>query len=648
MLKKIIGPVDNLAKIFVFFIFFSYLMMFVFYNLGGLDYLFHIKAGEYIVENKIVPDKDIFSFTMAGKSWFDHEWLYQVLVYTAYSIKGLEALFLLKVFIFSLSFFILTLFVFKIDWVFSFPLLFYGLQIAIRRFTLRPDNFSFLFLILFLFPLVFKKRRLLYPLPFIQVLWANMHGFFFLGPLVLFLYVFLGYGDKSKEAYDFRKTALKTAIFSLAACLITPHLFSGIIYPFAILREIFTGSNRIFYENIQELQSPLTAYRGRIFFMSYLVMSAICLMFRRRLNLFYLGLYIVFAAFSLNSLRNVYFFVPIGVVIFADRYNYIKKFFIKNIVRKKGFILLKVFFFVFSLSLSFSLIVNLRAKPGQIKSYLIENNKIESKSDFLSQANSITPRKLIEFIGTAKLPSSMFNTFNLGAPLIYNFFPERKVFIDGRTELYGKDFFSDYLKIVDGDQDAFEKLIDRYNVEGFIISYLRESPVFLIRNAYKGGFKCVYFAKDGIVFVDKDFFDKTPSLRAKAVDFASLEGDDIDLLATIKDNQVHMEGHFNMGYVLYLLGYHQQSKGYLQGVLKVVPDHALSYYYLADIYYQEGNYEKAFLYCRNGLSFAKSSARVRKLMAKIFYKTGYQESARDIVQSYGINFSEFVKEVESE
>ncbi|KKT21385.1 MAG: Septum formation initiator family protein [Candidatus Giovannonibacteria bacterium GW2011_GWC2_43_8] len=45
-----------------------------------------------------------------------------------------------------------------------------------------------------------------------------------------------------------------------------------------------------------------------------------CLGFFRKLNLFYAGLAVALAVFSLNSLRNMYFFVPVAIVVFVRRY----------------------------------------------------------------------------------------------------------------------------------------------------------------------------------------------------------------------------------------------------------------------------------------------------------------------------------------
>jgi len=648
MLAKKINILFGLSQLAVLFIFFSYLMMFVFYNLGGLDYLFHIKAGEYIVSSRSIPQQDIFSFTMAGKAWLDHEWLYQVIIYTIHRFAGIEALFLLKVIIFSSAFFLLALFVFKTDWVFAYPLLFYGLQIAIRRFTLRPDNISFLFLILYLAPFVFKKRKLLYVLPVLQLFWVNMHGFFFLGPAVLLLYLALGRIRKNDYEPLFYKTAAIVTLLVILACLATPHPVATLTYPFRVLKNIISGQASVFYQNIQELRSPLSYYRQRPFFIGYIFAAFVFLLFWQNLNIFYVGLYFVFSLFCLHALRNIYFFIPVGIAIFADRFAAMKSFFLTHIVQQKGFLLLRLAFLSFAVSSSLYLGMSIRDLPKYGQAYISDENTVVSRGLFLSQTEQTNPRQLLTFLANVSLPQRMFNTFNLGAPLIFNFYPERKVFVDGRTEVYGEAFFSLYMKAADGDREAFDQLVSRYNLQGFIIDYVRETPLLLIKTVHEAGFRCVYFNTDAIVFVDRQYLQETPSLAGYEIDFSTLKPPRFDLLTTIKQYRPSMEGYFNMGYILYMLGYYEQSQQYLQEVLRLVPDHALSYYFLADIYYRQGYYEQAFFYCRNSLFFQHSLGRANKLLAKIYYRSGLFDDVRQILTRYGIEFEAFAEELEHE
>ncbi len=648
IIEKVKAKAAFLVKIAVFFIFFSFLMMSAFYNLGETDYFLHLKNGEYILEQRIIPSADVFSFTVPGKPWVDHEWLYQVGLAGVYKLGGLEALFLVKVAIFSLAFFLLAAFLLRTDWVFAYPLLFYGLHISVRRFTLRPDNLSFLFLIFFLAPFVFRRRKLLYLLPLAQLVWVNVHGFFFLGPFILLLYVLLSPLTKKDVDPAFYKTARVALFLTLAACFVSPHPLATVVYPLRMVKEIAAGSHAVFYEHIQELHSAFSAYPERAYFIGYLVLAFLCFFFPGNLNIFYIGLWAAFAFFSSNALRNIYFFVPVAVAIFSNRYPYIRGFLRAHIFHEKGWILLRFCFLVMVIVFSVKLAQDIARLPQYGRSYFTKDLNVVVKGNFLSFDFQTHPQEMFDFIAAAELPERMYNSFNIGAPLVFSFFPERKVFIDGRTELYGQDFFSRYISATDGDTAAFTELLKAYSLQGFLISYLREAPPLLIKIAVDKGFRCVYFGGDGIIFVAEDYFEKTPSLHSFAVDFSTLSPPPIDFLGTVKEHKPSVKGHFNMAYCLYMLGYHQQSRQYLSQVLALKPDDSLSYYYLADMSYQEGDFLEAYRNCRMSLSLKPSSAIAYKLLAKVYYRTGYLDDARRITERYGVDFDAFSQEVDNE
>ncbi|MFA7677194.1 MAG: hypothetical protein WCY34_03390, partial [Candidatus Omnitrophota bacterium] len=499
---------DKILKIFkypVLFILFSYLILFACYNLGGADYLFHIKCGQVIVEEKQLPSSDIFSFTKNSKTWNDHEWLYQVGLYYVYENFGLKGLFLLRIITFSLAFFLLTCIALKVDWVFSFPLLFYGLQISFRRFTLRPDNLSFLFLILFLLPFVFKKRKLLFLMPLAQVLWVNIHGFFFLGPAILAIYLLLVPGAEKSRDRKFYNSVKLNFLLCIFACFITPHPGLMLQYPFIVIREILSGNQKLFYQFIQELSSPLALARSNYVFLAYIAAGLVFLIFTPRKNWFYIGLFLAMAVFSLNSLRNMYFIVPVVMVVFIECYPRIKEAFSKLFIKEKGFLFLRISFLILAVAISFKTFGAIRQLPERKIDYLTEENKVVSGGLFLARDPLEYPGKMIEFIGKNPLPEKMFNTFNIGAMLIFNFYPQRQVFIDGRAEFYGQEFFSLYRKILEGDSQAIDQAIGEYGLRGFMISYFKDKPPFLIRSLRDKNFSCVYLGSDGIIFIDKDF-----------------------------------------------------------------------------------------------------------------------------------------------
>tara|TARA_B100000315_G_scaffold259853_1_gene317658 strand:- start:1561 stop:2970 length:1410 start_codon:yes stop_codon:yes gene_type:complete len=469
-----------------------------------------------------------------------------------------------------------------------------------------------------------------------------------MGPLILLLYLILGKINKKTYEADFYKKVRLIFLLVILASFITPHPQAALSYPFSIVGQISSGANNIFYDNIQELKSPFSYYPQRSIFVGLLILSALSLCFVKNLNLFYPGLFITFALFSFNALRNIYFFIPIVLTIFANRYEYIKETLEKRVLRESGFKILHLGFLIFTVVFSINLFTELREKPRHIRSYFNKDSEIELRGNFMSLESEVYPENLIEFAKNIDLPDNMFNTFNMGAPLIFNFYPQRKVFIDGRTEVYGQDFFSSYVKASKGDIKVIDELIEKYKLEGFLISYLRDTPQTLIKRLYDKGFICIYFNRDGLIFVDRKQLIKDPSLMEYVVDFSKVKPKALNLIGNLKSHQPSIKGHFNMGYVLYILGQHQGSRDFLNQVLTIRPDHALSYFFLADMLYQEGSYNDAYKYCRKAIFYKQNLGKAQKLMAKIYFKTGFNQDARKILDKYNIDFNKFSQEVNSE
>ncbi|MCF7908307.1 MAG: hypothetical protein K9L86_05510 [Candidatus Omnitrophica bacterium] len=633
---KVIQTIVRFLKVPILFIFFSYLVLCACYNLGGADYFFHTKVGEYITISKVIPKTDIFSFTMNGKGWVDHEWLYQALIYRFHDSFGLQGFFILRIVLFSLIFFLLTVMVLKANWVFGFPLLVYGLQLALRRFTLRPDNFSLLFMIIFLLPFVFKKKWLLWLLPFVQLIWVNVHGFFFLGPLILILYLILSKFNKVSEDKDFYKMAKVVFFGSIFACLFTPQPLAVIGYPLTVIKGMITGQQALFYKYIQELESPLRNIHAQPQFFIFIIFAILCLCFLSSLNWFYLGLGVLMLIFSINSLRNMYFFIPVAIAIFVDRYPVIKETVLRTILHKKGLLLLEVLFVVYSVNLSIPMAKKVIQFPKLGRAHITRDGKINKRSIFFSRDLSVYPKDMIDFMKSRELPERMFNSFNLGAAMIFNFFPQRQVFIDGRAEFYGHQFFSRYREIVMANEKVFDEIVEKYQIEGFALTYFRDSPPPLIKLLRDRGYQCIYFGQKGIIFVSVDFFKKNPKLKQDQVNFASLELKKLDLLNEVRFEKISLKGYFNMANILHSLGHNQKSREYLEEILRVSPGDSDSYYLLSQMAYQEDDYQKAFIHCRKSLLFHPTD-KAHRLLAKIYLKLGNIDGAKRIAESLKIS-----------
>ena len=80
------------TRYFYFYILFALcvgiLSIMMSYGISGNDFWWHIKSGEWIVENKAFPREGIFSWMAMDKhlKWYAHEWLAQVIYYGIYSL----------------------------------------------------------------------------------------------------------------------------------------------------------------------------------------------------------------------------------------------------------------------------------------------------------------------------------------------------------------------------------------------------------------------------------------------------------------------------------------------------------------------------------------------------------------------------------
>ena len=52
------------------------------------DTWWHLRSGQYIIENLTVPTTDPFSHTRAGQLWVDHGWLAQIFWHNLYALSG--------------------------------------------------------------------------------------------------------------------------------------------------------------------------------------------------------------------------------------------------------------------------------------------------------------------------------------------------------------------------------------------------------------------------------------------------------------------------------------------------------------------------------------------------------------------------------
>lgn len=501
-----------------------------------LDIWLHLKTGQYIVQHHMVPVSDIFSYTIYGKPWIDHEWLFQVVIYLFYNAMGGGGLILMQRIVVVATFLILFFtFLKKNNQIPVFLALYLTLLTCVYRFMVRPDIFSFLFIVAYL--CLIKRfmengSRLIWLLPFLQVAWVNIHGFFFAGPLIALIAILSELIKRHMKlpwewnhVYRIDDKRIKQLFILLglllAASFVNPYGFKGVIYPLSVLEQI-SGKGKIIFQFIMELSSPFSPgnvfkYDRFIFYKLLVFVSFLGFLFnRRRVNLFDLILWLFFVSISFAAHRNIsYFalaagFVTLNNIALRDT----DTFHLPNLLQDAGlrrtlrYICIAVIsYYSIRGALEFTRLV-----AGSAGAY-----KHKPSADGLVQARY--PRKAVDFLLKHDFPKHMFNDFNSGSYLIGNAFPQRQVFIDGRTELYGPDFFMDYVNVGKGDEAAIEKIVNRYDIKGFFLTIsandLQDGLLHYL--LYSPSWKIVYLDESAVIFL-KDIPENGELIREFQID----------------------------------------------------------------------------------------------------------------------------------
>jgi hypothetical protein len=226
------------------------------------DYFWHLETGRLIATEWSVPSTDPYSFAYDG-SWTPHEWLSELLIYVLVAAGGAAAD--------PTSAPTLALVAFGLVAAASLVVLGLALErcgmrtapiagaIAIATMvlfayvTVRPQVISWLMLaglLGFLLQLkADRPRRAWWLVPFF-VLWANLHGLWVVGMVVVGMYVLFTVAGRTPMRAA-RGTILATGVACLLATALTPAGPAGILYP---LRYLEPGDWGL--ANIAEWQSP--------------------------------------------------------------------------------------------------------------------------------------------------------------------------------------------------------------------------------------------------------------------------------------------------------------------------------------------------------------------------------------------------------
>jgi hypothetical protein len=201
-------------------------------NLPSVDLTYHLRAGAEILAGNGIPTVDAWTYTAAGTPWTDQQWGAQVILGGVYQLVGWTGLVILRAALIGVIFGCLFLIgvrrglgMRRASW-----LTLAAFIVSAVALGLRPQLIG---MALFAIELLLVTDRRAHPerlwaIPVLVLVWANVHGSFFLGPLVLGLAWLEDLHDHVPRPHR----ALLIAVVSAAAACVTP--FGPAVWLYAV------------------------------------------------------------------------------------------------------------------------------------------------------------------------------------------------------------------------------------------------------------------------------------------------------------------------------------------------------------------------------------------------------------------------------
>jgi len=161
--------------------------------LGDGDTGWHVRIGDWILAHHQVPRQDMFSFTKPGQPFFAWEWLWDVGAASLHQHWGMGAVVLASLLVISFTIALLYRLVYRRCGNPLVSIVLTGLAAAAAsiHWFARPHLITMLLLVVFL--AILERVReggtwLLWTLPVLMIPWANLHGGFLIGIVILGTY----------------------------------------------------------------------------------------------------------------------------------------------------------------------------------------------------------------------------------------------------------------------------------------------------------------------------------------------------------------------------------------------------------------------------------------------------------------------------
>jgi hypothetical protein len=408
------------------------------------DTWWHLRAGDWILEHGQILRQDVFSSTMQGTAWAYPGWLAQIAMRALYGAAGPGGL---SVFT-ALSVLVALGAVWPLlegTLLLRSAVLLLAAAASAIYWSARPQILSFALtgITLWILDGSDAHPRRLWLLPAILAVWANLHGGFAIGLLLIgasvlaeTLEILVGgpaRGVRPMEAWALRRARWgRLVAWGLASALavgLNPFGPEMLLYPWK------TVSIEALRLHIQEWQSPDFHSAATQPFLAMLVLLFLSMAGSRRpMTAVEVVRGAAFTSLALLAARNIAPFALVTAPMLSrhlssslERY--------QSVWRPSRPLPEKVtrgvnLFLAVVLTLAAAAWGSLQLQPHTQGSHVAR----------------LVPKGAFDWLASQPLPGNLFNSYNWGGYVLWRLYPEYLSFVDGRTDVFSPEILDDYLE----------------------------------------------------------------------------------------------------------------------------------------------------------------------------------------------------------
>jgi hypothetical protein len=404
----------------------------------------HLVAGGYTFHNGL-PETNVFSPINGEHPLLQHEWAFQIFSYGITAVAGMQGLVWMRlVVVLAIGAVLHRTLRPGRGYAAGVACLALGLFIAHPRFAWSPELFSMLLLAAefkLLIDFVEDQSDRLLVLPLIFVVWANVHGYFLAGLIVVGCFAAGELGEALARGRDTGRAMrlLRIGVLCAVATLLNPYHFEGAIYPFRVLIDLVTVDSH-FTTSVAELLPPHT-YKGtwavKAWYPLLVVFCVASAIQGRRIRFAYLLTALAIWLMARSTYRNIGLYGMTLGVLAAVQWQTARPW--------KSFPLPIARFSQWGALAVAVVLLGMAGFVGTNRLYKAEGDQRMFGVGVASRLDPPARDFIDEHIPT---DSQVFNSFDHGSRYLWWFYPERRPFIDGNGAGYPPEFFAEYRKII--------------------------------------------------------------------------------------------------------------------------------------------------------------------------------------------------------